>query len=73
MITQLVEKFRDSEIVVNNNKGHIDSKLMATTQSRVQNVRDQLECSTYKSTRKMSHQVGIFKKSVQRQRFKNAF
>ena len=45
-ITRLVEKFRNTGSVINNNKGHCGAKATARTPAKVQDVRDHLEQSS---------------------------
>ena len=65
-IKNLVEKFRDSGSVTNNNKGHSGPPSTATTPDHVQDVRAHLEQSPRKSTRRLSQEVGISRTSVRR-------
>ena len=65
-IKNLVEKFRDSGSVTNNNKGHSGPPSTATTPAHVQDVRAHLEQSPRKSTRRLSQEVGISRTSVRR-------
>ena len=65
-ITRLIEKFRNTGSVVNNNKGHCGPKFTARTPAHVQDVRARLQQSPRKSTRRLSQQVGISSRSVRR-------
>ncbi|XP_076047220.1 uncharacterized protein LOC143028735 [Oratosquilla oratoria] len=66
-ITRLVEKFRNSGSVVNNEKGNCGPKLTARRPpAHIQDVRDHLEQSPRMSTRRLSQQVGISRRSVRR-------
>jgi hypothetical protein len=65
-ISRLVDKFRNTGSVINNNKGHCGPKVTARTPANIQDVRDHLEQSPRKSTRRLSQQVGISRTSVRR-------
>ena len=64
-ITKIVEKFRNTENVGNDNKGHIGWYITAKTHANVQAVREHLEQSPRKSTRRLSQEVGISRPAVQ--------
>ena len=61
-ITRLIEKFRNTGSVVNNNKGHCSPKFL----THVQDVRTQLQQLPCKSIGRLSQQVGISSRSVRR-------
>ena len=65
-IRALVEKFRDTGTVRNNNRGHSGPPLTATNPPHVQDVRARLEASPRKSTRRLSQEVGVSRTSVRR-------
>ena len=64
-ITKTVEKFRNTENVGNDNKGHIEWYITVKTHANVQAVREHLEQSPRKSTRRQSQEVGISRTAVQ--------
>jgi hypothetical protein len=63
-IRNIVEKFRNTGSVANDNKGHSGPMLSARTPANVQAVRAHLEQSPRKSTRRLSQEVGISRTSV---------
>ena len=65
-IKSLIQKFRDTGSVANNNKTHSGARLTARTPARVQDVRTRLEQSPRKSTRRLSQEVGISRSFVMR-------
>ena len=65
-IERLVAKFREIGNVVNANKGHSGRPLSARTPNNIQTVRERLEESPRKSTRRLSQEVGISRTSVVR-------
>ena len=64
-ITKIDEKFRNAENVRNDNKGHIGRYGTVKTHANVQAVREHLEQSPRKSTRRLSQEVGILRTAVQ--------
>ena len=65
-ITNIVEKFRNTGSVGNDNKGHSGRQVTVRTPANVQAVREHLEQSPRKSTRRLSQEVGISRATVQR-------
>ncbi|XP_076066935.1 uncharacterized protein LOC143040126 [Oratosquilla oratoria] len=65
-ITRLVEKFRNTGSVINNNKGHCGPKVTARTPANIKDVRDHLQQSPRKSTRRLSQEMGISRTSERR-------
>ena len=64
-ITKIAEKFRNTENVGNDNKGHIGRYGAVKTHANVQAVREHLEQSPRRSTRGLSQEVGILRTAVQ--------
>ena len=62
----LVDKFRNTGSFVDNNIGHSGRPFSATTSANIQAVRDRLQQSPQKSTRRLSQKVGISRTSVRR-------
>ena len=65
-ITKIVEKFRNTGSVGNDNKGHSGWYVAVRTRANVQAERKHLEQSPQKSTRRLSQEVGISRTTVQR-------
>ena len=65
-ITKIVEKFRNTGSVRNDNKRHSGRYVAVRTRANVQAVRKHLEQSPRKSTRRLSQEVGISRTTVQR-------
>lgn len=65
-IIRLVAKFRETGSVANANKGHSGRPRSVKTPNNIQNLRDRLEKSPRKSTRRLSQEVGISRSSVLR-------
>ena len=65
-IKRLVDKFRNTGSLVDNNKDHSGRPFSTRTPAYIQAVRDHLQQSPRKSTRRLSQEVGISRTSVQR-------
>ena len=65
-ITKIVEKFRNTRCVGNDNKGHSGWYVAVRTRANVQAERKHLEQSPQKSTRRLSQEVGISRTTVQK-------
>ena len=63
-IKRLVAKFRETGNVANANKGRSGRSCSVKTPNNVQNLRDRLEESPRKSTRRLSQKVGISRSPV---------
>ena len=63
---RLVDKFSNTGSFVDNNIGHSGRPFSATTPANIQAVRDRLQQSPRKSTRRLSQKVGISRTSVRR-------
>lgn len=64
IIERLIAKFKETGSVGNNNKGHSGRPISARTPNRIETLRDRLQESPRKSTRRLSQEVGISKTSV---------
>ena len=65
-IKRLVDKFRNTGSLVDDNKGHSSRPFSARNPTNIQVVRDRLQQSPRKSTRRLSQEVGISRTSVGR-------
>ena len=65
-IKHLMDKFRNTGSLVNNNKGHSGWPFSARSTTNIQAVRDHLQQSPRKSTRQLSQEVSISRTSVRR-------
>lgn len=65
-IKRLVDKFRNTGSLVDDNKGHSGHPFSARTPANIAVVRDRLQQSPRKSTRRLSQEVGISRTSVRR-------
>ena len=65
-IERLVAKFRETGSAANANKGCSGRSCSVKTPNNVQNLRERLEESPRKSTRRLSQEVGISRSSVMR-------
>ena len=64
-IERLIAKFKETGSVGNNNKkGHSGRPISAHTPNRIETLRDRLQESPRRSTRRLSQEVGISKTSV---------
>ena len=65
-IKQIVQKFRNTGSVVNENKGHSGWYVAVRTRANVQTLRKHPQQSPQKSTRRLSQEVDISRTTVQR-------
>ena len=65
-IKKIVEKFRNTGSVVNENKGHSGWYVAVRTRANVQTVRKHLQQSPRKSIRRLSQEADISRTTVQR-------
>ena len=65
-IKRLVDKFRNTGSLVDNDKGHSSRPFSARNPTNIQVVRDRLQQSPRKSTRRLSQEVGISRTSAGR-------
>ena len=65
-IKRLVDKLRNTDSLADNNKVHSGRPFSTRTPANIQAVRDRLQQSPQKSTRRLSQEVGISRTSVRR-------
>lgn len=65
-IQRIIAKFRETGSVRNNNKGHSGPPISVRTPAKIDTLRDRLEESPRKSSRRLSQEVRISKTSVLR-------